>query len=122
MKNDVVAKNVKRFRAVRKISQQKLADKAGLSVLAIKNIEHVKGEPRMSTLEAVTKALNVKLLDLFKSVRVLHAVRFRSKKKIRNRENILAEVVLWLDDFNYLEEELDCRIPFKLVGILKNEK
>jgi Zn-dependent peptidase ImmA (M78 family) len=36
---------------------------------------------------------------------------------MQNRENILAEVARWLDDFNYLEKILSESVPFKLKPI-----
>jgi Zn-dependent peptidase ImmA (M78 family) len=91
-----------------------LADAAGLSVPAIKNLELARKEPRMRTVQAIAKALGVKPQELFLPVRELKTVRFRSARRMQNRENVLAKVARWLDDFNYLEEVLDQRIPFKL--------
>lgn len=78
-----------------------MADTAGLSLPAVKNIELAKSEPRMRTAQAIARALEVKLQELFLPVRKLQTVRFRSARQMQNRENIFAEVVKWLDDFNY---------------------
>jgi len=114
MNFQVLAQNTRRLRNVRRFSQKALAELAGLSLPAVKNLERAKSEPRMSTLQAIARALDVKLQDLFLPVRELTTVRFRSGKRMQNRENIIADVSRWLDDFNYLEQILDERSPFRL--------
>lgn len=113
----ILAKNVRRLRAAKRLSQRVLADSAGLSLPAIKNLEIAKSEPRMRTLQAIAMALDVKLHELFQAVRELKTVRFRSAKRMQNRENVMAEVVRWLDDFNFLEKILHQQIPFRLKPI-----
>lgn len=102
-----LAGNIRRLRVARRISQKKLAQLAGLSVLTIKNIESKKSEPRMRNLEFIAKALGVGLHELFRPVRLLKTVRFRSAKRMNKRENLLASVSLWLDDFRFLEDVLN---------------
>ncbi len=114
MSIEILAQNVRRLRMAKDMSQPCLADIAGLSLPAIKNLELAKNEPRMRTVQAIAKALDVRLQELFIPVHELRTVRFRSEKRMQNRENVLAEVGRWLDDFNYLEEILDKRIPFSL--------
>ena len=47
----------------------------------------------------------------------LHTVRFRARKRVREREQLLAEVSNWLDDYNFLEELLEDSPPFQLRGL-----
>ena len=47
----------------------------------------------------------------------LRHVRFRSFKRLRTREGILADVGRWLWDFNELEEVLADRRPFTLADL-----
>lgn len=117
MNLQIVAQNVRRLRTGKRLSQSALAEASGLSLPAIKNIELAKSEPRVRTLQAIAKALDVKLQDLFLPVRELRTVRFRSAKRMQNRENILAQVARWLDDFNYLENILKKQFPFILKAI-----
>jgi len=105
---------MRRLRTAKRLSQSALADNAGLSLPAIKNIELAKSEPRMRTMQAIAKALHVKLQELFQPVRELRTVRFRSARRMQNRENVLAEVARWLDDFNFLEKSLNKQMPFSL--------
>ena len=117
MNLQILAQNLRRLRLAKRFSQSELAEAASLSLPAIKSLESAKTKPRLRTLHALAKALGVKLQDLFLPVRELRTVRFRSAKRIRDRENILAEVSRWLDDFHYLEELLQERIPFKLAKV-----
>jgi Zn-dependent peptidase ImmA (M78 family)/transcriptional regulator with XRE-family HTH domain len=118
MNLQVLAQNIRRLRTGRHFSQSALATGAGISLPAVKNLELAKSEPRMRTLQAVAKALGVKLPELFQPVRELQSVRFRSTKRMQNRENVLADVARWLDDFNYLEKALKSRLTFRLEPVL----
>jgi Zn-dependent peptidase ImmA (M78 family)/DNA-binding XRE family transcriptional regulator len=117
MNLQILSKNVRRLRNARRFSQKDLADIAGLSLSAIKNIELARREPRMKTMQAVARALDVGIQDFFLPVRELRTVRFRSAKRMQNRENVLAEVTRWLDDFNYLEEILNEKALFILKSV-----
>jgi len=114
MNPQILAQNVRRLRTAKRFSQTALAEAAGLSLPAIKNLERAKNEPRMRTMQAIARALEVKLQELFLPVRKLSTVRFRSVRRMQNRENILAEVARWLDNFNALETALNKRVPFSL--------
>ena len=117
MNLQILAQNVRLLRTANRLSQKALADNAGLSLSAIKSLERAKNEPRMRTMQAIAKAIDVNLQELFQPVRDLHAVRFRSAKRMQNRENVLAEVVRWLDNFNFLEESLNKKMPFILSAV-----
>ena len=100
---DALAQNLKRLRVANRLSQKSLAEASGISLPTLKNIENVKTTPRVDTVQSLAHALGVGLQDLFLSVKPLEAIRFRSKKRMQNRENILADVALWLRDFDDLE-------------------
>ncbi len=117
MSLQILARNVRRLRTAKHFSQKALAEAAGLSLPAVKNLELTKNAPRMRTVQAIANALDVRLRDLFQPVRQLKTVRFRSVKRMQNRENILANVSRWLDDFNYLEDVLNRQRQFKLKGV-----
>lgn len=114
MNLQILAQNVRRLRTAKRFSQSALANTAGISLPAVKNLELAKSEPRMRTVQAIAKALDVRLQELFQPVRELQTVRFRSARRMQNRENILAEVARWLDDFNYLEKVLNKKVLFSL--------
>lgn len=114
MNLQILAQNVRRLRTAKRLSQSALANIAGLSLPAIKNLELAKNRPRMRTVQEIAKALEVKLHELFLPVRDLQYVRFRSAKRMQNRKNVLAEVSRRLDDINYLENVLKKQVSFKL--------
>jgi len=120
MEIETLAQNIRRLRIAKNLSQKALAETAGLSLPAIKNLERAKTKPRMKTMQAISNALDVELHELFLPVRKLQSVRFRSSRRMRNRENILAEISIWLDNYNYLEEILKYSNKFSLSQIRKH--
>lgn len=106
MDTKIIGANLRRIRESKGLTQSEVADLAGISRVAYRNIENSTSAPRVSTLQNIASGVEVKLQDLFIPVRTLKNVRFRASKKMNSRENILAEVVRWLDDFNALEELL----------------
>lgn len=61
-----VPMNLQRLRDKRGMTQQALADKAGLSREYIVRIEAGRQDPTVGTLEKIAKALKVKLVELVK--------------------------------------------------------
>lgn len=114
MNNQILSQNIRRLRSARRLSQKALAEASGLSLPSIKNLELGKAVPRTNTLLTIAGALDVRLQDLFYPVREIKNVRFRSNKRMQNRENILADIARWLDEFNYLERILNEQMPFML--------
>lgn len=129
MEAALIAKNAKRLRHSRDLTQAQVAKKAGISVPTYSKIESGKASPRMDTLYKVASALGVGVHELLAQVRELKAVRFRAQKKLKRRDQVLAKVANWLDDFNYLLEEEKSEseytlseIPAKLEKISSHEK
>ena len=119
MELEIISQNVKRFRAMNGMSQSALADFSGISLAAIKKLEGGRNEPRVDTLRAISKALGVKLPELLQPAQTLKTVRFRSNKRMRNREKIIDRVARWLRDFNYIEDLLnDQVVEFRLFDIV----
>jgi Zn-dependent peptidase ImmA (M78 family)/transcriptional regulator with XRE-family HTH domain len=114
MNNDVIAANLKRIRGAKGVSQDRVAEAAGLSRSAYRNIESGKAQPRVRNLEAIAGALQVPVRELLEPNVELTNVRFRSHKKLRTRSQILTDVGRWLGDYNGLEELLDSHRPFRL--------
>ncbi len=117
MNNDVVAANLRRIRAAKGFSQDRVAEVAGLSRGAYRHIECGKAQPRVRNLEAIAGALQVSVRELLEPATPLTNVRFRSLKKLRTRSQILTDVGRWLADYNGLEDLLDCHRPFRLQGL-----
>src|SRR5574341_547416 len=106
MDQGAVSASIRRLRSERGLTQDALANAAGISRLALRNIEKQKSQPRPDTLQAIARALKVGLGDLVVPVVQLRHVRFRSRKRLNSREQILADVARRLGDFNDLEELL----------------
>lgn len=115
--DQTIAANLRRLRAVMNLTQDEVAEKAGLSRAGYRNIENRKTLPRASTLEALAEVFGVSLQELVTPVPVLRYVRFRSFKRLRTRESILAEAARWLADFNELEVILGDRQGYTLAGL-----
>ena len=71
-----IGENLRKLRRNNRLSQQELADKAGISRLAYSQIERGEVEAKVSTLTNLAKVLDVKLQDLFVKPRRLTRVRW----------------------------------------------
>jgi len=111
--SNVIGHNVARLRLDRDVSQDEVASKAGVSRLALGKIERGEVVPRAATLEALAKALDTSTAELVTAVRPLHTVRFRAPK-VKGRQQILADVSRWLEDYCWLEKELKATKTFPL--------
>ncbi len=116
MGSQAIASNLCRLRVSKGLTQEKLADSAGLSRVGYRNIESGQSLPRVDTLQALAAALDVRVQQIVTPVAQLKQVRFRALKKLTTREQILASVAGWLKDFNELEDLLDARTGSKVPG------
>jgi Zn-dependent peptidase ImmA (M78 family)/DNA-binding XRE family transcriptional regulator len=119
MDQKIIGANLRRIREAKGLSQSQVAELAGISRIAYRNIENGNSTPKVSTLQNIASGVDVKLQDLFVPVRTLKRVRFRSSKKMNSRDNVLTEVARWLDDFNYLEELLNDRNEYLFKALAK---
>ena len=119
MGETTISTNLRRLRGARDFSQDRLASRAGLSRAAYRKIETGQSEPRVSTLQSIARALDVRVDELVAPAAEIKAVRFRSKKRLRTREQILVDVGRWLRDFNEVEELLDDREEWSLGDIAR---
>jgi transcriptional regulator with XRE-family HTH domain len=62
--SEVVAVNIHTLRVKRKLSQQALANRTGLSVSYISMLERGNRTPPLDTLESLARSLKVKPIDL----------------------------------------------------------
>ena len=118
---NVIGTNVVRLRVSKSMSQTALAERARLSRLGLAKIERGEALPRTTTMRALAHALEVSPAQLAATVRPLNTVRFRARKRVREREQLLAEVSNWLDDYGFLEELLEDSAPFELQE-LRNQR
>ncbi len=109
-----IAANIARLRLDRQLTQGQLAERAGISRVAVGKIERGGVVPRSSTLVDLAAALAVPVGELVTPVRPLQSVRFRAKAQVHGREQILAVVSKWLEAYCWLEGELEDRPGFGL--------
>jgi len=114
---DTIAANLVRLRADRGLTQAALAKKSKVSRVTLGKIERGEVEPRADTLHQLAQALKAPLRDLVAPVEPLRGVRFRAAKRVNSREQILAEVGIWLRSYAWLERELSAVRPFPLQGL-----
>jgi len=76
-----LANNMKRFRKIRGLSQEKLAEKAGASANYIALIECGKNFPSLQMIEHIAKALEIDELDLFDK----KGINFQKHEDIREK-------------------------------------
>jgi Zn-dependent peptidase ImmA (M78 family)/transcriptional regulator with XRE-family HTH domain len=116
MGNRVIGSNLRRLRVSKGMTQQHLAAASGLSRVGYRNIETGRSLPRVETLRALATALEVPVRDLVAAARELRQVRFRSLRRLRSREQILAQVGQKIADVTQLEEALGDVVPFAFAG------
>lgn len=123
MSLEILSRNLQRLRLAQSLSQDKLAQAAGISRLAYINIERRQSEPRPDTVRALAKALQVRVPDLLVDAPTLKRVRFRSLKRLKSREQVLGEVAQKLNDFAELEARLHAaeEINFDLLRAIAAE-
>jgi transcriptional regulator with XRE-family HTH domain len=63
---DSLGKNIKFFRSQKQLSQADLADKSGISITFLSNIERGNNFPLAGTLCNLAKALEIEVFELFK--------------------------------------------------------
>src|SRR3954467_6893017 len=117
MSHEPIGVNLRRFRSALGMTQEQVAAAAGISRVAYRSLETGVSAPRVETLYALAKALEVRLQDLVTPAAELRHVRFRSFRRLNTREQILIAVERWLRGFNELEEILNDRIAYTLRGL-----
>ena len=65
---EIVIENIKKIRKEKHITQERLAEYCNTSVSYIGLMETYKNIPKLSTIERIAEALNVPVLELFKSL------------------------------------------------------
>jgi len=114
MDTSVLAHNLRRIRSAKGLNQTQLADLAGLSRVAYRNIETGTAVPKLDSLLRIARALDLPVEELLVPRRSLTAVRFRANKKMTIREQLLVDLARWLDDYNEVERLVSDRQQFTL--------
>ncbi|MFK5986111.1 MAG: XRE family transcriptional regulator [Pseudomonadota bacterium] len=103
MSREIIAHNLKRLRSAAEMTQSVVADLAGMSLSGYQKLERGKADARSESIKAIAKALHASIPELLAEVKPLKEVRFRSLKRLKTREQVIADVVAWLADFDFLE-------------------
>src|ERR1035437_9248414 len=82
-----ISKNLIRLRDAQSRSQEQVAEAAQISLAGYRKIESGESEPRSSTVLALARALSVKPGELLRPAPPLPVARFRSTKRMRERES-----------------------------------
>jgi Zn-dependent peptidase ImmA (M78 family)/DNA-binding XRE family transcriptional regulator len=107
-----VAKNLIRIRSVKDLTQEEVAFASDISLAGYRKIESGESAPRASTVLALAKALDVKPGDVLRPAPKLPRARFRSTKRMRERDLLLMDVAEELGSYVELETLLGESDPF----------
>jgi len=83
-----LGKNIKKLRALRRYSQEELAEKADISIIYLSSIERGKKFPKPAILGKIAEGLEVEVYELFKTDHVPTAatlIASESNKKLIDR-------------------------------------
>ena len=98
-----IAQNLQRLRSRAGLTQKAAADAAGVSLSAYRTFETGRRTPTGAQARALATALDAKVADLYAEIRLLTAVRFRSRKAMRKRAVVLAAVAEWIERYRAIE-------------------
>jgi len=93
----IFSKNVKNYREILKYSQEKLAEKAGISVQTIKDIESCRRWVSDKTLTMLAKALNVPEFQLFLPDKYIKDKKYK-KPALKSLMTLKSKVQLLMDE------------------------
>ena len=79
---ECLANNMKHYRKLQNLSQEKLAEKAGASTNYIALIENGKNFPSLPMLRQIANALNIDYLDLFDKKSLIYPNMEQLKSKV----------------------------------------
>lgn len=107
MTKELLSQNLIRLRNEKSLSQEQVAQKAGLSRSAYSNIEAGRTKPRNSTVLALADALKVSIEEFYKNISIgSEGIRFRSTRQLKARSDIIADTRSRLLQFGELEKLL----------------
>lgn len=113
-----IGESIRAHRLRAGLSLDELARPAGISRVALNNIELGKSVPRDETAIAIANALRLSLPDLRRMPPMLAKVRFRAPKKLKSREAILVEAHRRIEEWTALEKKVGVAAPmWKLASL-----
>lgn len=114
-----LAVNLMRLRKLNSLTQQAVAEAAGISRVAYRNLEKGHAAPREGTLNALAQALGTSAVELLAPLPRLKSLRLRANPNTSVQEQAQGEQLIlrsahWLADFNELESLLGRKRNFAL--------
>lgn len=107
-----ISKNLIRLRDAKGLTQEEVAAAAGISLAGYRKVEAAESEPRSNTVVALGRALGVKPGELLRPAPPLPVARFRSTKRMRERDLLLMDVAKQLEGYVELETLLGTKTIF----------
>lgn len=102
---ELIAGNLTRYRKSLHLSQEELAEQAGVTRQSINNYENAKTLPDSKTLSALARALGVTLDDLLRQESAaLPSFRFRAHTSFDKKPQFATQVLRLLEDYTALEQ------------------
>ena len=99
--------NIQRYREAKGISIKEVAKNTKLLCKHYKNIEIGNAPLTNEVLYAISKVLKVAVPKLIYYDSKLQNVRFRSRGKLKDRKLIILETEHWINEYNYIEDQLE---------------
>jgi Zn-dependent peptidase ImmA (M78 family)/DNA-binding XRE family transcriptional regulator len=114
--------NLKKWRKIRGLTQEEVAQKAGVSRQGYMKLERGDSSPRTETLVSIANALDVAIPELIKEEPRWESLRFRTGKKETQkikaeRSQTLIIIREWLDFYNDIETDLEEKIVYRFKKI-----
>ncbi len=102
---EIISGNLTRYRKGLRLSQEELAEQAGVTRQSINNYENAKTLPDSKTLSALARALGVTLDDLLRQESTTpSSFRFRAHTSFDKNPRFAATVLRLLEDYTALEQ------------------
>lgn len=98
---------LKQIRKAQKLTQEQVAEGAGISITAYGNIERGNSFPKTKTIQLLANTLGVTIDALWKRKDSLKGVRFRANHKLLARDRVLLDTEKWLNKRNLLADKLE---------------
>lgn len=118
---EAIAANLVRLRNRLQWSKKQAAQEAGVAYRTYLKLENAETNFQLDTLRKVASGLRVKIADLLRPAPRLTSARFRATSEgLRKRDDILAQVGIWLQSYRQLEEMLGSDSSVEFVEWLQN--
>lgn len=108
-----LGKRIKQIRKAARLTQERLAEKTGLSVEYISRLERGMSQPSFKTLEALAKSLNVNAKDFFD---------FKGAVLFQDREKEVKQKREYIDAISSELQEMEARELIVVYNVLKGLK